>query len=267
VEGPLAEVCGQLEKLLKSADQGLIYRQGVRAAIVGRPNVGKSSLLNALLRGDRAIVTAIPGTTRDTLEETANIAGIPLVLVDTAGIRTETADEVERIGVERSRLALERADLALMVIDGSQALEQGDWAIERLVGNKAALLVINKNDLPLTQNQNQLADFLPAARRVYISALANEGIEALEEAIVELVAGGSVVLADTPLVSNPRHKALLQRALSHTQAAIAAQQAELSPDLVSIDVRAAVDALGEITGETVTEDLLDTIFSKFCIGK
>lgn len=267
VIGPLAEVCDQLEKLLKSADQGLIYRQGVRAAIVGRPNVGKSSLLNALLRGDRAIVTAIPGTTRDTLEETANIAGIPLVLVDTAGIRTETANEVERIGVERSRMALERADLALMVIDGSQALEQGDWAIGRLVGNKAALLIINKNDLPLAQNQNQLADFLPAARRVHISALANEGIEALEEAIVELVAGGSIVLADTPLVSNPRHKALLQRALNHTQAAIAAQQAELSPDLVSIDVRAAVDALGEITGETVTEDLLDTIFSKFCIGK
>jgi tRNA modification GTPase len=267
VVGPLAGVCSQLEKLLKSADQGLIYRQGVRAAIVGRPNVGKSSLLNALLRGDRAIVTAIPGTTRDTLEETANIAGIPLVLVDTAGIRTETADEVERIGVERSRLALERADLALMVIDGSQVLEQGDWAIERLVGNKAALLVINKNDLPLTQNQDQLADFLPAARRVYISALANEGIEALEEAIVELVTGGSIILADTPLVSNPRHKALLQRALGHSQAAITAQQAELSPDLVSIDVRAAVDALGEITGETVTEDLLDTIFSKFCIGK
>ncbi|GIK43760.1 MAG: tRNA modification GTPase MnmE [Chloroflexota bacterium] len=267
VVGPLAEVCDQLEKLLKSADQGLIYRQGVRSAIVGRPNVGKSSLLNALLRGERAIVTAIPGTTRDTLEETANIAGIPLVLVDTAGIRTETADEVERIGVERSRLALERADLALMVIDGSQELEHGDWAIERLVGNKAALLVINKNDLPLAQNQEHLADFLPNSRRVHISALANEGIEALEEAIVELVTGGSIVLADTPLVSNPRHKALLQRALGHTQAAIAAQQAELSPDLVSIDVRAAVDALGEITGETVTEDLLDTIFSKFCIGK
>ncbi|MCL4298374.1 MAG: tRNA uridine-5-carboxymethylaminomethyl(34) synthesis GTPase MnmE [Anaerolineae bacterium] len=267
VVGPLAEVCGQLEKLLKSADQGLIYRQGVRAAIVGRPNVGKSSLLNALLRGDRAIVTAIPGTTRDTLEETANIAGIPLVLVDTAGIRTETADEVERIGVERSRTALERADLALMVVDGSQTLEQGDWAIGRLVGDKAALLVINKNDLAPALNQDHLADFLPAARRVHISALANEGIEALEEAVVELVTGGSVVLADTPLVSNPRHKALLQRAWGHTQAAIAAQQAALSPDLVSIDVRAAVDALGEITGETVTEDLLDTIFSKFCIGK
>lgn len=267
VGGPLTQVCSQLKKLLKSADQGLIYRQGVRAAIVGRPNVGKSSLLNALLRGDRAIVTSIPGTTRDTLEETANIAGIPLVLVDTAGIRSETADEVERIGVERSRAALERADIALMVIDGSQALEPGDWEIRGLVGNKSALLVINKNDLPPAQTQDRLADFLPAARRIPLSALTNEGIETLEAAIVELVTGGSVTLADTPLVSNPRHKALLQRALAHTQAAITAQQAGLSPDLVSIDVRAAVDSLGEITGETVTEDLLDTIFSKFCIGK
>ncbi|MBI1880014.1 MAG: tRNA uridine-5-carboxymethylaminomethyl(34) synthesis GTPase MnmE [Chloroflexi bacterium] len=267
VVSPLAEVGAQLEQLIQSADYGLIYRQGVRAAIVGRPNVGKSSLLNALLRGDRAIVTNIPGTTRDTLEETANIGGIPLVLVDTAGIRTEIADEVERIGVERSRAALERADLALMVIDSSQDLEHGDWEIEKLVGSKPALLVINKNDLPTAQNRATLAGFLPSARRIRISAVTNEGIGALEEAIVEMVAGGSVTLADTPLVSNPRHKALLQRALSHTQTAITAQQAGLSPDLVSIDVRAAVEALGEITGETVTEDLLDTIFSKFCIGK
>jgi tRNA modification GTPase len=256
-----------LEKLLKSADQGLIYRQGVRAAIVGRPNVGKSSLLNALLRGDRAIVTSIPGTTRDTLEETANIGGIPLVLVDTAGIRSETADEVERIGVERSRAALARADIALMVVDGSQKLERGDGEIADLVGSKPVLVAVNKQDLPVIPGQKTPLDFLPGARRISISALTGEGIEALEEAIIELITGGSVTLADTPLVSNPRHKALLQQALSHTQAAIEAQQANLSPDLVSIDVRAAVDALGEITGETATEDLLDTIFSKFCIGK
>ena len=132
---------------------------------------------------------------------------------------------------------------------------------------KPALLVVNKNDLPPAQNHDVLADFLPSAQRVHISALASAGLEALETALVELITGGSVTLADTPLVSNPRHKALLQRALTHCQAAIAAQQANLSPDLVSIDVRAAVDALGEITGQTVTEDLLDTIFSKFCIGK
>lgn len=267
VTGPLAAATARLEKLLQSADHGMIYRQGVRAAIVGRPNVGKSSLLNALLRGNRAIVTDIPGTTRDTLEETANVGGIPLVLVDTAGIRAEPADEVERIGVERSRAALERADLALMMIDGSCNLDKGDWEIARLVGSKPALLVINKNDLPRQAGLETLADFLPTAPRVYISALAHQGIDKLETALVDLILGGGVTIADTPLVSNPRHKALLQRALEHTQAAIAARQAGLSPDLISIDVREAVQALGEITGESVTEDLLDTIFSKFCIGK
>ncbi len=267
VEGPLIEVLTQLEKLLASADYGMIYRQGVRAAIVGRPNVGKSSLLNALLRGNRAIVTDIPGTTRDTLEETANVGGIPVVLVDTAGIRAEPTNVVERIGVDRSRAALERADVALMVIDGSSDLESGDWEIEKLVGNKPALLVINKNDLLPKLNPDTLTDFLPTAKRVYISALTNQGVGTMEEVLVDLILGGSVTTADTPLVSNPRHKALLQRALEHTQAAISAQQATLSPDLVSIDVREAVEALGEITGETVTEDLLDTIFSKFCIGK
>ena len=264
---PLTEVTAHLEKLLKSADSGLIYRQGVRAAIVGRPNVGKSSLLNALLRGDRAIVTSIPGTTRDTLEETVNVGGIPLVLVDTAGIRAAPTDEVERIGVERSQAALTRADIALMVVDGSCKLEKSDWEIEALVRGKPALLVINKNDLPSTQNVTMPDDFLPTTLRIHISALINEGIDTLETAIVDLVMGGEVILADTPLVSNPRHKNLLQRALEHTQAAIVAQQGGFSPDLVSIDVREAVEALGEITGETITEDLLDTIFGKFCIGK
>jgi len=267
VVGPLEKVMVQLAGLLKSADQGLIYRQGIKAAIVGRPNVGKSSLLNALLRGNRAIVTDIPGTTRDTLEETANVGGIPLVLVDTAGIRTETADEVERIGVERSQAALARADIALMVIDGSQPLESGDWEIARLIGRKPAVLIVNKNDLPSAHQPNGLADFLPGANQVDISALAQRGIDLLEGEIVRLALGGQVTLADTPLVSNPRHKALLQRALEQTQAAIRAQQEGLSPDLVSIDVREAVEALGSITGETVTEDLLNTIFSKFCIGK
>jgi len=264
---PLIEIVNRLETLLQNADQGLIYRQGVRVAIVGRPNVGKSSLLNALLRGERAIVTNIPGTTRDTLEETVNVQGIPIILVDTAGIRAEPADEVERIGVERSRAALSRADIALMVIDGSAALEEGDWEIARWVLDKPALLILNKQDLSVGFDGQLAADFLPQIPRVSISAMLNEGIDSLESALVELVMGGQVTLADAPLVSNPRHKALLQQALEHTQAAIAAQQSGLSPDLVSIDVHEAVAALGQITGQTVTEDLLDTIFSKFCIGK
>jgi tRNA modification GTPase len=261
---PLQETAGALQDMLASADRGLIYRQGIRTAIVGRPNVGKSSLLNALLRGERAIVTPIPGTTRDTLEETINVQGMPLVLVDTAGIRNATDDEVERVGVARSRSALERADMALLVVDGSQALDEADQDIATLIGHKPGLLVINKCDLPQVELPS---DLLSAAPRLKVSALTGEGITDLEDAIVELVFGGAVTSADTPLVSNPRHQASLKRALDHVQAAQGGQMGGLSPDLVAIDVREAVDALGEITGETVSEDLLEAIFSDFCIGK
>jgi len=264
---PLQIAAGQLATLIQSADYGQIYRQGVRAAIVGRPNVGKSSLLNALLRGNRAIVTAIPGTTRDTLEETVNVQGIPLVLVDTAGIRSQVADEVERIGVDRSRAALDRADIALMVVDSSMPLEESDREIVAAIGRKPAVMVINKTDLTAAIAPDRLVGFLPDATRVHISALNLTGIESLEAQIAGLIFGGGVTPADTPLVSNPRHKALLEQALAHVQAAISAHEAALSADLVSIDVRGAVESLGEITGETVTEDLLDTIFSNFCIGK
>ncbi len=261
---PLREIAAVLEEVLATADRGLIYRQGIRAAIVGRPNVGKSSLLNALLRGERAIVTAIPGTTRDTLEETVNIQGVPLVLVDTAGIRAETDDEVERLGVERSRTALERADLALLVIDGSQPLTVADWDIAALIRNKPALVVANKCDLPQVELTDEV---LPSALRLQVSALTGEGIEVLEETVVEMVFGGEVISADTPLVSNPRHQASLRRALDHVQAAEGGHLGGMSPDLVAIDVREAVDALGAITGETASEDLLEAIFSNFCIGK
>lgn len=262
---PMNDALEALTALAKTAAQGMIYRQGVRTAIVGKPNVGKSSLLNALLHGERAIVTDIPGTTRDTLEETANIGGIPLVLVDTAGIRAQTADAVEKIGIERSRAALAQADLALMVVDSSQPLSAGDWEIEKLVEGKPALLVLNKIDLP--QAHPPPADFLPGVPRVPLSALTGEGLDTLEEILVEQITGGHVTLGDGAVVSNPRHQALISRAIAHTESAIAAQSAGLSPDLVSVDVREAVDALGEITGETATEDLLETIFSKFCIGK
>jgi tRNA modification GTPase len=260
----LQEAASALQEMLATADRGLIYRQGIRAAIVGRPNVGKSSLLNALLRGERAIVTPIPGTTRDTLEETINVQGVPLVLVDTAGIRSATDDEVERMGVARSRSALERADMALLIVDGSQELTSADWDIATLIGRKPALLVVNKYDLPQMELPPEL---LSAAPRLKVSALTGEGITDLEDAIVELVFSGAVTSADTPLVSNPRHQASLKRALDHVRAAQGGQLGGLSPDLVAIDVREAVDALGEITGETISEDLLEAIFSDFCVGK
>ncbi len=265
--GPsLSHVAAGLVELLATAERGMIYRQGVRAAIVGRPNVGKSSLLNALLRGERAIVTPIPGTTRDTLEETLNLSGVPLILVDTAGIRLHAENEVEQLGIERSRAALQRADLALFVVDGSQPLEALDHAVARLVDTKPALVTINKCDIP-GEGAVASGDLLPDAPHRRISALTGQGLAELEQAILELLLGGQVNASDTPLVSNPRHKAALSRALDHVRAALDGEQDAVSADLLAIDVRDAVDALGEITGETAGEDLLEAIFSQFCVGK
>jgi tRNA modification GTPase len=254
----------QLEKLLAQADRGIIYRQGIRTAIVGRPNVGKSSLLNALLRTSRAIVTPIPGTTRDTLEETLNLQGIPLVLVDTAGIVAKTEDVIEQLGIERSRRALAQADLALLVIDRSEPLTEADRQIAGLAAGKTAILVVNKIDLP---QAGCGFDIMPGATRVEISALTGEGLEELEEAIVEVVFSGQVLASDEPLVSSPRHKDILKRALDHVVSAQDAHAQGMPADFVAIDLTSAVNALGEITGETATEDLLETIFSEFCVGK
>jgi len=236
----LEEVQERLERLLATADQGIVYRQGVRTAIVGRPNVGKSSLLNALLRTSRAIVTSIPGTTRDTLEETLNLQGVPLVL------------------------ALAQADLALLVVDGSEPLTPADHDIAALLEDKPGLLVINKCDLPVVIDVD---GFLPNLPRVRISALTGEGLDTLESAIVESVFSGQVLASDALLVSNPRHKDALQRAYDHVLAARQTHAHGLPADFVAIDLTAAINALGEITGETLHEDLLETIFSNFCIGK
>lgn len=257
-----------LERLLAEAERGIVYRQGVRVAIVGRPNVGKSSLLNRLLRTNRAIVTDIPGTTRDTLEETLNLRGIPVVLVDTAGIQAEPDDPVERLGVERSRAALAQADLALLVVDTSQPLTDADRAIAGLVRGRQAIVVLNKVDLPAYAGP-ALAGIggdapLPAVR---ISALSGQGLDALEEALVETVLSGGVTASEAPMVTNPRHKEALERALDHVRAAGAAHDRGELPELLAIDLSAAVQALGEITGQAAGEDLIEAIFSNFCVGK
>ena len=253
----------QIKALLSEASQGMVYRHGVRTAIIGRPNVGKSSLLNALLRTDRAIVTATPGTTRDTLEETLNLQGIPLCLIDTAGI-TESAELVEQLGVKRSRRALQRADLVLMVIDGSEPLQTEDWEIAGLVRDGSAIVVVNKLDLPAVTDGSSL---LPGARHVHLSALTGEGLSLLEDAIVGTVFSGQVETSDVPVISNPRHCELLRQALEQLRAAERSARLQQEPDLAAIDLTDAVSALGEITGETVGEDVLDAIFSNFCVGK
>jgi len=264
IDDDLTFTRGMLKDLIDGADQGIVYRQGIRTAIVGRPNVGKSSLLNTLLRVDRAIVTPIPGTTRDTLEEILNLNGIPLVLVDTAGIRSDTRDLTEDLGVQRSRAALAQADLALLMIDGNAPLTAEDYEIADSVGSKPAIVVINKTDLPVVADAGGI---LPHVPRVEISALTGAGIADLEEAIESAVFAGQVMASDAALVSNPRHRDVLRRAHEHVDAALSAHQAGVPADLFGIDLRAAVNALGEITGETVSETLLETIFSRFCIGK
>ena len=261
----LEEAAAAIAQLLADADRGIIYRQGVRAAIVGRPNVGKSSLLNRLLRASRAIVTDIPGTTRDTLEETLNLQGVPVVLVDTAGIAEGTEDPIERLGIERSRSALNQADLALVVVDASQPLSDADQVIASLVGDKTTIVVANKIDL--LPGALVVDSPLPDAAWVPVSALTGQGMEDLEEAIVQAVLSGHVVAADAPVVTSPRHKEALHRALDHVHAACVAHRDGQLVDLLAIDVSAAVNALGEITGQTAGEDLVDTIFSTFCIGK
>ncbi|MGD2040585.1 MAG: tRNA uridine-5-carboxymethylaminomethyl(34) synthesis GTPase MnmE [Anaerolineae bacterium] len=264
--GPDLEHCHVvLADLRAEADRGILYREGVRVAIVGRPNVGKSSLLNRLLRTSRAIVTDIPGTTRDTLEETLNLQGVPVVLVDTAGINAATEDPIERLGIERSRVALAQADLALLVLDASQSLVDADRAIAGLIGNKPVIAVLNKVDLVADKEVGQA--LLPGAPTVAVSALTGEGLAELEEAVIEQIFAGHVEASGAPMVTSPRHKELLSRAQDHVAAALTDYGSGVSPDLIAIDLSGAVNALGEITGQTASEDLVETIFGTFCLGK
>jgi tRNA modification GTPase len=261
VAQPLDDTLRKLRDLIATADAGMVYRFGVKTAIVGRPNVGKSSLLNRLLREDRSIVTPIPGTTRDTIEEVANLKGVPFILVDTAGI-IHSKDVVESLGVERSRKAIEQADLVLTVVDVSQPLTDADREIVALIGGKAALVVANKCDLPRQDEPEKLG-----RQTVYTSALSGEGLSRLEDKMVELALGGEVVVSDALMVNNPRHKDALERAATTLAQALQDLDTGMPDDFVTIHLTASLNALGEITGETVQEDLLETIFANFCIGK
>lgn len=266
VENPLDSCLETVRRLMSTADQGIISKQGLRVAIVGRPNVGKSSLLNALLKSDRAIVTEIAGTTRDTLEEVANFSGIPVCLVDTAGI-AESDDLVERLGVERSRRAIEEADLCLMVVDGSTPLQPVDSEIAVTISGRATVVVANKSDLPRAIPSEELETLAAGAPVVSASVVSGVGLESIQQEVLKLVFSGRVAPNDELLVSNPRHKEILGRVEAHLGDALASFRSGLPADCTTSDLRSAVDALGEITGETATEDLLETIFSNFCIGK
>lgn len=260
--GPALDAAvGRLQQLIAGADYGIVYRQGTRIAIVGAPNVGKSSLLNRLLREQRAIVAPIAGTTRDTVEETANIRGVPLVLTDTAGL-VETLDPVEQMGVVRTRSALQGSDALLLVLDASRPLLPAERALLEETCRRPRVVAFNKSDLRRPDPRT-----LDEAAAVAVSALSGDGLSELENRLADLVTGGHALQGGAAVVTNPRHKAALVRAATHLRHVQESLTQRLPEDMASVDLRAAIEALGEITGESVTEDLLDTIFRNFCIGK
>jgi tRNA modification GTPase len=260
-----------MDELLATANEGQILRRGIRAAIVGRPNAGKSSLLNQLLGRDRAIVSHIPGTTRDTIEETANIRGIPVVFIDTAGLR-EARDEIEREGIRRSRESLAQAELILHVLDASEPLADADKNYFAEFAGKKRILVRNKTDLPVKLElpaEFTIPDHasLVTAPVVDVSCATGEGIERLKEAITNLVWSGKIRAGQWQVAINSRHQDALSRARAAAQTAADALAANATLELVAMDLRIAANAVGEVVGKTATEDLLDAIFSTFCIGK
>lgn len=258
----------ETEALLETADKGRIMREGVSTAIIGRPNVGKSSLLNALLREQRAIVTSVPGTTRDILEESLSLGGVALTMMDTAGIR-ETLDEAEKIGVERAKMALKSADLILYILDLSQKISVKDREILESLQDKPCILVANKTDLVANRSAaiTNLTSNLPPLPIVEMSLLEEQGLEELEQTIVSLVFQGSVKAPQSAMVTTTRHKDALKRTSRALVELLKAMEAGYALDLLTIDLRVAVEALGEITGETVAIDMAEEIFRNFCIGK
>ena len=302
-----------MNELLRTANEGQILRQGIRAAIIGRPNVGKSSLLNQLLGRERAIVSAIPGTTRDTIEETANIRGVPVVFIDTAGLR-EARDEIEQEGIRRSRASLQKAEFILHVLDSSEPLTPADEAFLAEFAEKKRILVCNKTDLPVrlaltsppASREEEAGERRPPAkdlrskvsgdpadyksaiqqspggpppnlryepmrsalgRAVPVSCVTGEGIESLKDAIKDVAWSGAIKAEMLEVMINSRHQNALERARTAALQAADALRADVTLELVALDLRIAVNAVGEVVGKTTTEDLLDTIFSQFCIGK
>ncbi len=256
----------EIIKLLQTSSQGKILREGLSTVILGRPNVGKSSLLNSLVHENKAIVTDIAGTTRDIIEEYVNVRGVPLRLVDTAGIR-ETEDIVERIGVERSREALKGADLILLVLNYGEELSPEDERLFETIQAMDFIVVVNKTDIPQKINLDRVHELAGNHRVVTTSLLKEEGVIELEEAIAALFFEGQIESGDLTYVSNARHIALLHQAQATIEDALAAAKEGVPVDMVQIDVTRTWELLGEIIGDTVQESLINQLFSQFCLGK
>lgn len=256
----------EIQGLIETAEEGKIYREGIGTAIVGRPNVGKSSLLNALLKEDRAIVTPVPGTTRDIIEEWLNLKGVPLRIIDTAGIH-HTANPVEKEGVKRSKEAIDRADLALLMLDSSEELKEEDRELIKRIGDKRKIIVLNKIDLEKRIDEAWVRKTFPSEPILPISAKEGAGLGDLKEAIVGLVFNGGMTPKERPCITRVRHKDALIRARDSLESLLNSLKEGFSPEFLSLDLRVAIDAIGEITGQTTTEDILNRIFDEFCIGK
>jgi tRNA modification GTPase len=261
----VTEVLNELEIMLQSARHGKIIREGVATAIIGRPNVGKSSLLNALIQENKAIVTDIPGTTRDVIEEYVNVRGIPLKLIDTAGIR-ETEDIVEKIGVERSKKAISDADLVLFVLNYNEQFSDKDLELFNLVEDKEIVIVLNKIDLP---NQLNIEGLKLSSNAIIVKTSVNNdhGIEELEEAIYNKYMGGAIEGNDLTYISNTRHIDLIKKSKKSLNEAVMAIKCDTPIDLIQIDLVRAWEYLGQIIGDSVQESLIDQLFSQFCLGK
>lgn len=266
VEKKIVAARSKIRRLLKTAHTGRILRDGLMTAIVGKPNVGKSSLLNALLREERAIVTDIPGTTRDSIEEYANVGGVPLRIIDTAGIRA-TDDVVEQIGVDKARAYVSEASLVLALFDASRAFSAEDEEILRLIQDKEALVLLNKSDLAPLLTAESLQE-RTSAPVLAISTVTEHGLDSLSEAVQQKVYAGGMDGADEGVfVNDERQAEILRQTDKHLSAALKTIGMGMGLDFISIDLRSAWEKLGELTGETVGEDIIDEIFSKFCIGK
>lgn len=266
IEEGLSAIDSSLRTLLSRSEEGRIIRDGLRTAIVGRPNAGKSSLLNALLQEERAIVTDIPGTTRDTIEESIKIGGVPLILMDTAGIR-ETENKIERIGIERAKKSMEKADLIMAVIDGSRPLSEEDRALLASLRGRKALVILNKYDLPQeieTRDVKALAGDIPV---VPISARYGSGMAELEEELHHITQHQDVSAGRELFLTNLRHVDLVKKALAAVRRAEESIRSGMPADCITIDVAEAWHTLGEITGDTVDQELINSIFERFCVGK
>lgn len=261
------EVKAKIQQLLSTAKQGKVLRDGLATAIIGHPNVGKSSILNHLLHEDKAIVTDVAGTTRDVIEEYVNVQGVPLKLVDTAGIH-ETEDKVEKIGVDRSRKALSQADLVILVLDSSVPLRDEDRELLRETNHMQRIVVLNKSDLEVKINLNELQEYVDDKEIIKSSAVSPLGTKDLEERIAAMFFAGSIEnTSNNIMVTNARHIGLLKQAETALDAVLEGIETGMPVDLVQIDMTRAWDLLGEITGDSYQDELLDQLFSQFCLGK